>query len=514
MKADAIVIGAGTNGLTAATLLAKAGRKVVVLERRDRVGGLAALEEFHPGYKSPGLLLDTIGVRAEVVASLKLERHGLVLLPTEPPVYAPKLGGAGLLLHRDPARAQAEIRAHSPNDAERYPRFRAFIDRVRGLIGRLLNEPPPDLKAPSASELWDLARTAIALRRLGADDMLELIRLAPMCVADWLNGWFESELLKAALAGPALHGTFMGPWSPGTTATWLLAECSAGRAVRGGPAALVSALQSAARAAGVEVRLNATVERIRVSGGRATGVSLAGGEALEAPIVAASCDPKRTLLELVPAGEVAPRLGSAIRNFRARGTSARVHLALSAPLEFDGRPGQRFEAARTGESLDGLERAFDAIKYRRFSTPPLLEIRVPTVSAPDLAPPGHHVVSVLVHFAPAGLEGGWTDERREALGDSVVGELSRHASRVRTTMVAREVLSPADIEKRYGITGGHIYHGEHALDQLLFLRPAPPCARYATPIEGLYLCGSGSHPGGGVTCAPGALAARAILDRR
>ncbi|MBI1853676.1 MAG: NAD(P)/FAD-dependent oxidoreductase [Planctomycetes bacterium] len=512
MKVDAVVIGAGHNGLTTAALLAKSGRKIVVVEKRDKVGGLCALEEFHPGFKVPGVHLDTSGVRRDVAESLDLARHGLAFVAEEPPVFAPASDGPGLLLHRDPAKADAEIRAHSARDAKRYVEFRAFIGRVRGFIARLLNEPPPDLNGTGAGELWDLARTAIALRRLGADDMLEIARIAPTCVADWLNGWFECELLKAALAGPSLHGTFMGPWSSGTTATSLLQECVASGGVRGGSAALVTALHAAARAAGVDVRLGSAVEHIDVAGGRVKGVTLASRETIECSIVASSCDPKRTLLDLVAATHLAPRFAMAMRNYRMRGTSAKVHLALRRPLEFRARPGQVFEIARTGETLDELERAFDPVKYRKFSSEPILEIRVPSISSPELAPAGQHVASILVNGAPAELEGGWTDARRDELGNAVVNALARYAPGVRESIVAREVLTPLDIEQRYGVTGGHIHHGEHALDQLV-MRPAPQCARYATPIEGLYLCGSGSHPGGGVTCAPGALAAKTIIER-
>ncbi len=351
--------------------------------------------------------------------------------------------------------------------------------------------------------------------------MLDLLRIVPMCVADWLNEWFETELLKSVLAGPAIQGTFMGPWSPGSNANLLRWEGLAAPSIPGGPKALIDALAGAAKATGVDLRTNAEVSRVRVSGDRVEGVTLADGETIDAPVVAASCDPKGTLLHLLGGCDVTPKLAHRIKTYRMCGTTAKVNLALAAPLRFACRPDLEVEFARTGETLDDMERAFDAVKYRRFSVAPILDIYAPRTAgsedpqAPSLASqaagdgPGH-VVSILAHFAPYDLDGGWGDDKRERLGDTIIEALCRHAPDVRGSIVAREVLTPVDIERRYGLTGGHIHHGDHALDQLL-VRPTPECARYATPIEGLFLCGSGSHPGGGLTCVPGALAASAML---
>jgi len=335
-----------------------------------------------------------------------------------------------------------------------------------------------------------------------------------MCVADWLNEWFEAKLLKAGLAGPAVLGTWLGPWSAGTVVTLLLQESVAGREVLGGPAGLTAALAAACRSHGGEIRTSAAVKRLRIAAGRAEGVELESGESLDASQVVSSCDPRLTFLEMTPPRALPQDLEGVLRHWRCRGTTAKVHLALNGPLDFAGRPGGVFEAARTGEELDDLERAFDAVKYGEFSTLPVLDVRVPTLSDPGLAPKGHHVVSILASFAPHALRSGWTDASRKAFGDAVVAALARYAPSLPGRIVAGEVLSPVDLERRYGLTGGHIHHGEHSLDQLFSLRPSPSCSRHATPIHGLFLCGSGTHPGGGVTCAPGALAAAAILSRR
>jgi len=508
-KYDAIVIGAGHNGLTAACLLAKRGRSVLVVERRDVVGGLCAGEEFHPGFRSPGVLHDTACVRAGVVDSLRLSEHGLDRI-APPPVFLAEADGEGLLLSHDPAAAAAEIARHSERDADRYRDFHAFIARVRGVVAPLVNEVPPDpMNLDGLGALARMAQKALALRRLGRGDMMELLRVPPMCVGDWLGEWFETDLLKAGLAAPSIIGTWMGPWSPGTSANLLVWAATADRAVQGGPAALVESLSRCARDLGVEVRTGAKVTRIAVDTRAATGVVLAGGEELSAGAVLSSCDPKTTFLDLIAAADVGDSLERQVAIYRQRGTTAKVHLALNKGLEFSSRPGAAFEFARVGETLDGLEHAFDAVKYRAFSERPILDVFVPSVSNPGYAPAGQASVSLLVHFAPYQLQGGWDDDQRERLGDAAVAELERYAPGVSSSIVAREVLSPKDIEDRYGIRGGHVHHGEHALDQLL-ARPTLDTARYRTPIANLFLCGSGSHPGGGVTCAPGALAASVV----
>jgi phytoene dehydrogenase-like protein len=506
---DVVVIGAGHNGLTAAGLLAKAGRKVVVAERADCIGGLAASEEFHPGYRTAGVLQDTTAVWPHVVDTLELERHGLRRLARRPAFLA--LGeGRGLMLDGDPAVAADEIRRHSAQDAERYVGYHGFVAKIRGVLNNFLREPPLDLIRPELAGPWALLKRALRLRMLGADEMMELLRLPPMCVADWLDEWFEDDLLKAALALPAIAGTSMGPRSPGSNANLLLWEAAAEGGVASGAHSLVAALESAARGHGVEIRTAAAVRRIVTDNGSVRGVELDGGERIAARCVAASSDPKRTLLELLPPGQISLRLERRIRSFRVAGTTAVVRLALNRAPRFAHARDGSVEYARTGDSLDRLELAHDAFKYGDLPEVPILEIHVPTVACPDLAPAGHAVVSILAHFAPYESRPAWDRARREDLAEAVVLILDRHAPGSSASIVGREMLAPVDLEARYGMSGGHLLHGEHTLDQRL-VRPAPGCTGYRTPVEGLYLCGSGSHPGGGLTCVPGALAASTIL---
>ncbi len=506
---DVIVIGGGHNGLATAALLAAHGRSVVVLERSSVLGGLAVGDEFHPGFTSVGLLHDTTGLSPRLARELKLTHNGLAIEP--PPVFAPQdpADGPGLLLHHDPALAAGEIEAHSATDAQRYGEYREFIQRIRRFTRGLFDSEPPALAGDAAS-LWSLVGRGLAFRRLGRSAMMELLRIAPMCLADWLNEWFDDELLRCTLALPAIAGTRTGPWSPGTAANLLRLESMAGKAVAGGPKTVIDALEAAARQRGVDIRVQAEVRHIRTADGAVEGVTLSGGETIDAGVIAASCDPKRTFLELLSPSVVTPKLKHMVDKLRSSGTTAKVDLALRGPLRFACRPDLEVEQARICTTIDDMERAFDETKYGRYSQQPVLDVYVPTVSTPRLAPEGQHVVSIVAHFAPYDLDSGWTDADRQTLGDTVVATLGRYAPDLSRQIIARQVLSPVDIEQRYGVTGGHIHHVEHALDQML-VRPAPQCARYVTPLGGLYLCGSGSHPGGGLTGAPGTLAAAAVL---
>ncbi len=505
---DTIVIGAGHNGLTTAALLAKRGRSVLVLERSDRIGGLAVGEEFHPGYHSTGVLSDTGSVRPWVIAELGLAGHGLKVRSESVPVLLSRLQGRGILLSRDPGAMAGEI---GSSDLESYSRYRGFLDRIAPVLRRVFDEPPHGLEPSGVGDFWRLGSAALALRRLGTADMTELMRIAPMCVADWLAEWFEEEALRAALAAPAIHSTYAAPWSPGSNFNLLLAETLHWREIDGGARALVQSLERAARSNGVEIRTDAPVDGLVLEDGRVVGVRLAGGESLRSKTVAASCDPKHLFLDLLPPATLSEKFEHEIVHLRTRGTTARIELALSRAPRWSCRPELSAERVRIGEKIDDLERAFDPVKYRRFPERPMLEIGVPSLRDSGLAPSGHHVAEISVHFVPCELEGGWSAQEEERLYRNVVGLLSEHSPGIEETVVGARVLTPADLEERFGPTGGQLFHVEHALDQWI-VRPTPECARYATPFPGLFLCGSGSHPGGGLTAAPGGLAARAILS--
>jgi phytoene dehydrogenase-like protein len=487
-----VVIGAGLNGLTCATLLARKGHRVVVVEARDQVGGIAAPFEFHPGFSSAGLLHDTGLLRPRAVSQLGLEQHGLRLRSRRPDVVA--FGhGEHLVIPGDDD--EGRIRKELAGDADGYLRYRAALRRVSGVLASFLDLPPVDVIHVESVSRWDLLKRAMQVRRLGRRDMMELLRLPPMCVADWLGEFIQGPLLRAALSLPAVSREYLGPWSPGSTATLLLAEAAAGPGVEGGGSAIAAALERAARAAGVEIRTGARVRGIAVDGGAVSGVDLDGQERIPADLVAASCHPRTVFLDLLPRGATAFRLRERIASFRSRGATAQVLLAVDRAIELPGGAQQ----ARIAGHVDDIERAFDAVKHRRVPDPEVL----------DVAIVGDGTVVSAHLFASYEIEGGWTDAARERLAGRVIEVLERHLP-LRGGVVGKAVLAPPDLEARYGLPGGNLHHGEHGLDQIL-VRPTPECVGYRTPIAGLFLCGGGSHPGGGLSCGPGLLAAETIL---
>jgi phytoene dehydrogenase-like protein len=513
---DVIFIGGGHNGLAAATMLARRGLKTLVLEARPHVGGAAITGELHPGFRISTLAHAAQPAEA-LLTELRLVEHGLELVEPDPYLFAPVPDGRSLLLSRDVNASASSIAAFSALDARRYPDFCATLDRVRALLHGVMARTPPDIEQPSYADVWSMLTMGRRFRGLGKTDAYRLLRWAPMSAADFVSEWFESEPLRAAIAAGGIFGTALGPRSAGSAAV-LLMRMSAGdgrqRLVRGGLGSLTTALASAARAAGAEIRTNAEVRRIGVKDGRATGVTLASGEELEAKMVVSNADPRRTLLGLIDPVELEPGFLLRMRNYRTSGTVAKINLALSGLPNFTARPGDVGALAgfiHIGPELDYLERAFDASKYGAWSPRPYLDVTLPSVSDPTLAPPGAHVMSITAQYAPYRLRFAEWSEAGPRFADAVVDTLSEYAPNLKSLIVHRQVITPADLESTYGLTGGQIFHGELALDQLFTMRPLLGWARYRTPIGGLYLCGAGTHPGYGVSGLSGLNAAREIL---
>jgi phytoene dehydrogenase-like protein len=512
-----LIIGAGHNGLTTAFYLAKAGHKVTVLERRDVVGGCAVTEEFAPGFHAP--LANAIGpLRRSVVRDMGLR---VEFLRPDPRLVALGADGHALAFGDIPRTVEA-IRAFSPKDADRYPEFCATLQRLGAFLAGLLELTPPSIDAPAAGEMWDLLKVGKRFRGLGRTDGFRLLRWGPMAAADLVAEWFETDLLQAAIAARGVFGTAQGPWSAGSGAVLLLnaavdpAPGGSSVMVKGGPGALTAAMADAARAAGVTIRTGAAVARIVVRDGKVAGVVMEDGSEIPGRAVVSNADPRRTFLGLVEPVELDPSFLTKIRNYRARGTVAKVHLALNAIPSFRGvaNPADLHGRVHIAPGIDYLERAFDASKYGELPQDPYLDVTLPTISDPSLAPAGKHVLSATVQFVPYQLANGesWAGGR-DRLQRTVLATLEKFAPGLGATVEAAEVLTPADLEQRYGMSGGQIYHGEPALDQLFTMRPVLGWAQYRTPIDGLFLCGSGTHPGGGITAASGQNAAREIASR-
>lgn len=515
---DSLLIGSGPNALVAAYYLAKGGLKPIVLERRSTVGGGAITEEIHPGFRCPALSHEVL-LHERIVRDLDLSRHGFGAIVSDVEVCALSGSGAPLVLYSDPARTAEALRRERPNDADAYLRFRASIDGISSVLAPLLESIPPDIDHPGAADLWTLLQAGRRFRALARQERYRLLRWGPMPVADLVDECFENELLRATVAAPGLSGTMLGPRSAGSALVLLLREAhkrlAGGRRlqVRGGPGALTQALAAAATAAGAEIRTDTPVERVIVRDGRAVGV-VANGREIEARRVVSGADPKTTLLRLVDPTDLTPDIAQKARNYRAAGTMAKVNLALAALPSFGVDTAALGGRIHIGAELDYLERAFDHAKYGEWSAAPWLDITIPSLLDPALAPAGAHVASIYVHYAPYRLRSGDWNAAREQLLAATLDVLEAHAPGIRRQIVGAQVLTPADLESTFGFGGGHPFHGELALDQLFTMRPLLGYARYATPIPGLYLCGAGTHPGGFLTGASGRLAAQQILATR
>ncbi len=518
MRAEVVVVGGGVNGLTTAALLAKAGKKPLVLEARASVGGCAVTEEFHPGFRGSTVAHLAGPFRANLVRDLGLS---VEFLEAEPRLYASSIDGKGLSLYGDPAKTAAEIARHSEKDAKAWPEFAACLGRISRVMAKVLTMAPPDLDEPRLADVFPLLGLGLGFRGLGRKDATRVLRWGPMAVADFVAEWFDTELLRAALAGRGIWGASAGPWSAGTTTQFLLltaqaAGNAAGSAVhvKGGLGALTGALADATKRFGGTVRTGATVARFTVGDGRVNGVVLAGGETIEAGAVVSALDPQKTFLSLLDPTLLDPDDARRLRNYRAKGMASKVNLALNGLPEFAGlREGDTAPLRgriHVGSTIDDLERAHDDGKYGRISKRPWLDVTIPTLADPALAPSGQHVMSVYVQFTPYAAKGE-PAALREEVAEAALSTLEAHAPGLRKLVVGKKVLLPRDIESEYGVTGGHPLHGEPSLDQLFVTRPILGMARYRAPLAGLFLCGAGTHPGGGVTGGPGANAAAEIL---
>jgi phytoene dehydrogenase-like protein len=518
-----VLIGGGHNALITAFYLAKGGFKPLVLERREMVGGGAITEEFHPGFHS-STLAHTIGpLHASVARDLQIEKFDCQLLYPDPRVFAPTPDGKSLLFYNDHAKTASGIAPLSAKDAANYTKFAASLEHIAGFFAQLCSITPPAIDKPSPEDLWNLLKTGRNVRSLGKTGIFDLLRWGPMAAADFVSEFFETELIRAVIAARGIFGAALGPWSAGSTAVLLLRAAADAHPVgsaafpKGGMGSLTRALAESAKKAGAEIRTDAEVRHIRVKDGAVTGVVLAGGEEIAVEAVVSGVDPKRTFFNLLDPSQLDPTLANRMKNFRANGTVAKVNLALGglpafSALDANESPLKSLAGRiHIGPEIDYLERAFDASKYGEFSKAPWLDVTIPTILDPALAPDGRHVLSAYVQFAPYNLKKGNWDTSRKQLGDAVVKTLSSYAPNLPGLIEGIQVITPKDLETSYGFTGGHIFHGELALDQLFTMRPVLDWARYKTPICGLFLCGSATHPGNGLTGASGANAAREII---
>src|SRR5579872_2759311 len=516
---DVVIIGGGHNGLVAAFYLARAGYRPLVLERRAQVGGAAVTDEFHPGFRCSTLAHTAGPLRPDIVRDMQLEKHGLMVITPEVCVTALSPDGRALTLYQDLAKSAEQISAFSQKDAAKYPEFQQSLTKISKVIAEALATTPPNIDDPSRGDLWSMLKTGRAIRKLGKKDMFRLLRWGPMAVADLAAEYFETELLRAVIAARGVFGTFLGPWSAGSALVLLIRAAGdphpAGSAsfAAGGMGAVTQAMASAAKAAGAEIRCGAEVIEIHVQNGVATGVLLSTGEEITAKAVISNADPKRTLLKLTDPTHLSPDFVQKLQHYRGNGSVAKVNLALSALPKFtalNGNTAALRGRIHIGNEIDYLERAFDESKYGDFSKQPYLEATIPSLTDPTLAPEGKHVMSIYMQYAPYKLKGDW-EEQRKALGQTVVKTLAQYAPNLPELILTHQIITPHDLEEKYGLTGGQIFHGELALDQFFTMRPLLDWARYQTPIENLYLCGSGTHPGAGLTGGSGANAAREIL---
>lgn len=519
---DVIVIGSGHNGLVAAALLAREGKRVLVLERRAVFGGRLSSYSPFPGFTASPCLDDAGRVRPQLEKLLGLEKRGMKWHSGDPLVFAPlpgvpEKGKAGsLALWQSESASRSEIARFSKRDADRWGEYLKFMRRAARFAEQIYDMAPPELDTSDPTQIFDAGKLGVRFRLLGTHDMVRLMRLATMTMADWLDEWFETPVLKAALAAPALMGAFVGPHAPGTAGllAWRQAA-GVGHVSLGGGGGLIRALVDACRASGVELRVQSPVVEVIRAEGRACGVRLADGAVVTAQAVIADTDPRSAVLELLAPGALPADYVHSVKNIKSRGVYARMFVNMRELPRFacmgEGQDaGRLFGRIHFGPSLRAIEQAFDDAKYGRWSREPVIEMWIPSLWDKNVAPAGQHLLSMTIAAAPYKLAQGTWDVEREKLAENVIDSLSAYIPNLREAMIDRAVLSPLDLEREYGLSGGHVYHGELGLDQIFLARPVAGSARYETPLPGFYLCGAGTHPGGAATGASGALCAQEV----
>ena len=524
-KFDAIIIGAGHNGLVCAAYLARASRKVLVLEKRELVGGCAVTEELWPGYRVSTASYLTSLLQERIIHELDLERFGYQVDAKDPAFFSPFPDGRYFFMWQDRAKTLAEIAKFSPRDAEVFPAYEDHLERLAEVVESLLLTTPPEFPPRGLGDFVEYLKLAGKFRKLRPKEIVSLVKIFTQSAVDFLDEWFESDEIKVTLATDGVIGANGGPRSPGTA--YILLHHVMGTVggkrglwgfVRGGMGAVSNAIADSARSRGTEVRTSATVKSVRIENGQARGVVLETGEEIEAAIIVSNLTPQATFLHLVEPRELPTDFVDSIRKFRSEGTSCKINLALDGLPDFralPGAPGPQHRATmHICPSLEYVERAWDDAKYGRPSQSPLLELTIPTMYDPSLAPPGKHIMGIFLQYAPYTLRDAHWDELREPFVYRVFDMVEEYAPGFRSLIAHKQVLTPLDLERTFGLTGGNIFHGEMSLDQMFVMRPVAGCARYRTPIGGLYLCGSGTHPGGGVMGAPGYNAAREILKAK
>jgi phytoene dehydrogenase-like protein len=517
---DVIVIGGGHNGLVNAAYLAKAGKKVLVLERRHILGGAAVTEEIIPGFLFSECSYVVSLLRPEIIRELDLPRHGLEILPLDG-TFSPMPDGNHLWRMNDHAKSIREIRRHSRVDAEAYDEFSKMMTPMCRFVKPMLSMIPPDPTTLNPRDLKQLHFMMQRFRELSSDERYTLIQLMTMSSADFLDQWFETDVLKATMSASGIIGTFLGIRSPGTAYVLLhhyMGEIDGAFRSwgfsRGGTGAISNAIAAAAREAGVEIRTKASVGKIAVKNGRASGVMLQSGEEISANVVSSSVDPHLTFEKFLEPSELPADFLEGVRRYKFRGSSGKVNVALEALPEFTSIPGDGAHlrgAISISPSMEYMERAYDNAKYGHYSRRPYIDMVIPSLTDPSVAPPGKHVLSCFVQYAPYKLAEGTWDDQREAFGDNVIDTISEYAPNIKKIIIGRQILTPLDLEREFGLTQGNIFQGELSLEQLFFLRPVAGWAYYRTPVDNLYMCGSATHPGGGIMGANGRIASQVIL---